>query len=98
VLLKTKIKILNVQFLNFYHYFQFYKWVKWLFNKKIFLKIPKESFLRIFEVKNNSNYAFYPKPEVNLKSGSKSRFEILNPVLIWIRNPKSGLNPDLNRI
>jgi hypothetical protein len=29
-----------------------------------------------------------------LKSGLKSGFEIQNPVLIWIRNPKSGVNPD----
>jgi hypothetical protein len=46
-----------------------------VFNKKIFLKIPKESFLRIYEVKKNSKYAFYQNRILNPKSELKPDFK-----------------------
>jgi hypothetical protein len=42
---------------------------KRLFNKKIFLKIPKENLDIFMRSKINSNYVLKPKPDVNLKSG-----------------------------
>jgi hypothetical protein len=65
-----------VKSLNFYHFFSIFKKVKWLFNKNISKKNPKESFLPIYEVKNDSNYAFLSKPDVNPKSGSDLKSKI----------------------